>query len=146
MVLRSTIIDVFKSYLVDNTSAFSTSPGYINDVNDFPSIAILIPRETRFHIGGFVEPGGLTNQKTITQFSITVRGYVLGPDGEDSMDSSEKLANEIDTAVASFDGSSLAKSMGVYSARVNSLSTDEGLLTPYGITDLEVLFETFTCS
>jgi len=51
MAFKNSFLKNFKNYLVENTSAVSYSTGYINDVNDFPSIAIIQPSETKFHIG-----------------------------------------------------------------------------------------------
>jgi hypothetical protein len=94
-------------------------PGYIDDVNDFPAVAILRPSIQRSHIGA---------SATIDTFSFIIRGYVLTDN--DSINASEALARDIERIIQSLD------SPIVYSARVLSVETDEGLLSPYGMCDV----------
>jgi len=98
---------------------------YLNDVNDFPSICIGgTPLVDYTHYGA--------GQRLLTMQQL-IRGYVLTAE-EDSIDDSEELARLIEVAVDDF-----AKSVdGVYSARVTQISTDEGLLSPYGVCDVQI--------
>ena len=101
-------------------SAIATvGPGYIDQVNSFPAVAILRPSVKRQHIGDAVK---------INVFSLVIRGYVLTD--EDSINASEALARDIERIVQSLD------SPLIYSASVLSIETDEGLLSPYGVCDL----------
>ena len=54
---------------------------------------------------------------------------------EDSLHDSENLASDIETVVNSYaaDAANL-----IHEARVVALSTDEGLMTPYGVADVVV--------
>lgn len=101
-------------------SAIATvGPGFIDQVNDFPAVALLRPSVSRQHIG---------NRASIQRLSFIVRGYVLSD--EDSIADSENLARAIERTLQSLD------SPLIYSSRVLSVETDEGLLSPYGMCDV----------
>lgn len=101
-------------------SAIATvGPGFIDQVNSFPAVALLRPSVSRQHIG---------NRASIQRFSFIVRGYVLSD--EDSILDSETLARAIERTLQSLD------SPLIYSSRVLSVETDEGLLSPYGMCDV----------
>ena len=97
----------------------TVGPGYIDAVNDFPAVAILRPSVQRANIG---------NAVTVDSFSFIVRGYTLTD--EDSIGASEALARSIEQCIQSLD------SPLIYDARVLSVETDEGLLSPYGMCDI----------
>jgi hypothetical protein len=101
-------------------SAIATvGPGYIDAVNDFPAVALLRPSVERVHRGA---------ASVLNSFSFIVRGYVLAD--ENSINSSENLARAIEQTIQEL------SSPLFYSARVLSVETDEGLLSPYGMCDL----------
>ncbi len=97
----------------------TVGPGYIDQVSDFPAVALLRPSVERAYIGKRV---------TIDRFSFVVRGYVLTD--EESIGASEALARSIEQCIQSLDSSL------IYSARVLTVETDEGLLSPYGMCDI----------
>lgn len=104
----------------DSLSAIATvGPGFIDQVNSFPAVALLRPSINRTHIGA---------RATVERFSFIVRGYVLTD--EDSIADSEDLARAIERSIQSLD------SPLIYEARVLSIETDEGLLSPYGMCDI----------
>lgn len=104
----------------DALSAVATvGPGFIDQVNDFPAVALLRPSVSRAYIGKRV---------TVDRFSFIVRGYVLSD--EDSIYASEDLARAIERTIQSLN------SPLIYEARVLSVETDEGLLSPYGMCDV----------
>lgn len=104
----------------DALSAVATvGPGFIDQVNDFPAVALLRPSVSRAYIGKRV---------TVDRFSFIVRGYVLSD--EDSIVDSENLARAIERTIQSLN------SPLIYEARVLSIETDEGLLSPYGMCDV----------
>jgi hypothetical protein len=104
----------------DALSAIATvGPGYIDQVNSFPAVALLRPSVERIHIGA---------RATVNRFTFIVRGYVQTD--EDSIDASEDLARAIERTLQSLD------SPLIYEARVLSVETDEGLLSPYGMCDI----------
>jgi hypothetical protein len=98
----------------------TVGPGYIDTISDFPAVALLRPSVERAYIG---------NAVTVDSFSFIVRGYVLAD--EDSIEDSEALARAIERTLQSLD------SPLIYSSRVLSVETDEGLLSPYGMCDIE---------
>ena len=128
--MRAQIISQLKEYLVANTSAWSATPGYIEDVNDFPSVSIFIPRETLYHLSA---SGASPNGTIIKSFTFQIRGYVFSD--EDSLEDSETLAYEIEQSLPAFSNYYTGTLLDI---RVTSLSTDEGLLSPYGVCDLEI--------
>lgn len=103
---------------------------YLNDINDFPSICLGgTPSVDYVHYG---------NGQRLQTMRQLLRGYVRTTE-EDSLIDSETLAANIESIVNGF-----AESVpGVYDARVTQLSTDEGLLSPYGICDvlIEIRYE-----
>lgn len=101
------------------SSIAAVGPGFIDQVNDFPAVAILRPSISRTYIG---------DRKTIDRFSFIIRGYV-STDG-DSINASEALARNIEYVVQTLSSTSF------YSARVLTVETDEGLLSPYGMCDV----------
>lgn len=104
----------------DALSAVATvGPGFIDQVNDFPAVALLRPSVSRAYIGKRV---------AVDRFSFIVRGYVQTD--EDSIEASEDLARAIERTIQSLN------SPLIYEARVLSIETDEGLLSPYGMCDV----------
>lgn len=97
----------------------TVGPGFIDQISDFPAVALLRPSVERAYIGKRV---------TVDSFSFIVRGYVLTD--EDSIGASEALARSIEQCIQSLD------SPLIYEARVLSVETDEGLLSPYGMCDI----------
>lgn len=93
--------------------------GYIDKVNTFPSVAVLRPSIARKHVG---------DASIINTYVFTVRGYVQTD--EDSINSSEQLARSIEHSIQNMNKDIF------YSIRVNSVDTDEGLLSPYGMCDV----------
>jgi len=125
------------NYLVDRLSTINTSNGFLTDVsavhrlykflddiNDFPTITLGGAGENNDEFGD----GQIL--KTMTQ---SIRGYVMTDD--DSLHDSENLASDIETVVNSYAANAANL---VHEARVVSLSTDEGLLTPYGLAELTI--------
>lgn len=119
--------------LISTTSGYETdvaqvhrSYKYLNDINDFPTICFGgTPRETWSHYGDGAQ------LQSITQH---LRGYVQSD--EDSLDDSEQLARDIERVVNQFEDE--AANLSVMRAQVVSLTTDEGLLSPSGMCDVEV--------
>jgi hypothetical protein len=104
--------------------------GFLLDANSFDAIAILQPKQTREHYGA--------NSKLLILEAL-VRGYTYND--EDSTDASEALARQIEAVVDSFAESN--RSLGIHSARVLAITTDSGLLSPYGNCDIniEIIYE-----
>jgi hypothetical protein len=147
----------YTDHLVNSIAQCSASDGYIDDVNSFPAIAVLRPTL------GVVYRGAGEQIRTI---NLLVRGYVRSSE-ETSINDSEILARSIEAATSTFPrtatagiiveaGLILTEALDllvteqlfaiarenrldyVESSRVLTVATDEGLLTPYGVCDLEV--------
>jgi len=105
-------------------SAVHRSYKFLDDINDFPTITLGGAGENNDEFGD----GQIL--KTMTQ---SIRGYVMTD--EDSLRDSENLASDIETVVSSYaaDAANL-----IHEAQVVSLSTDEGLLSPYGVCDVGI--------
>ncbi len=114
--MLSTKIQLIETALA---SIATVGPGFIDQVNDFPAVALLRPSVERANIGDRV---------TIDSFTFIVRGYTLTD--EDSIGASEALARSIEQCIQSLN------SPLIYEARVLSVETDEGLLSPYGMCDI----------
>lgn len=103
---------------------------YLEDINDFPTICLGgTPSVDYTHYG---------NGQRLQTMRQLLRGYVYTTE-EDSLGDSEALARNIEVIINSFTNTV----SGVYDARVTQLSTDEGLLSPYGICDvlIEIRYE-----
>ena len=100
---------------------------YLDQINDFPSLFVYpITPETRRRIG---------QRETYCSFILEVRGYVHG---EDSIYLSSDLAQDIQYIIESIKYRCTAD-LGLVECRTETLSTDEGLLEPYGVVEVRVL-------
>lgn len=147
----------YATHLVSSIDQCSESAGFINDVSSFPAIAILSPEQTLLYRGA---------GERIYTITCVVRGYVRSTE-ETSIADSELLARQIEEATALFprgfasaiiiqSGLVLTEALDmlvteqiiaiarenkldyVEAARVLTVSTDEGLMSPYGICDVGV--------
>jgi hypothetical protein len=98
----------------------SVGSGYIDLVNSFPAVALLRPTVARQHQG---------KQTILHIFTCVIRGYVLTD--EDSINDSEDLARAIEQTLQSI------SSPLIDDVRVLTVETDEGLLSPYGMCDVQ---------
>lgn len=99
---------------------------FLHEVNDFPSVYLQPGEEDRLEIGAGVRFGTLL---------IALRAYLYS---EDALNACEDLADDIEFVVNSISRLSL-DSLEITDARVTSLETDEGLFSPYGILNMEIL-------
>lgn len=128
---RSDIIDAFTSQLqqinsVESRNVYS-SYRWIDELNDYPAITYVPRREARVHRG---------DGRKLAAIIIELRGYVYDGDGSEAIAAAENLASEIEDKVDTFAAS--ARQHAVESAVVVSVRTDEGLMHPYGVCDLEI--------
>ena len=102
---------------------------FLNEVNDFPFVCMLVEPETRFHYGA---------GRKLATLAISLRGYVFdGDSGGEVLDLAEDLGIDIETAaIEPF--AEAHRDLGVEFAAVESFRTDEGLMSPYGIADLTI--------
>ena len=98
---------------------------YLDDINDFPTIALLPRVEQRLTIGA---------GRKLARLDISIRGYVQSEDT--SLELAEALGANVESATTEF--ASEQQANGVADARVVSFRTDEGLFDPYGVADQDV--------
>lgn len=101
---------------------------YLDNINDFPSVyCYSISPETRRRIG---------NAETYCSFLLEIRGYVYG---ENPILLSADLAQDIQYIIDSMRYRDSTKTLNLVECRTESLSTDEGLLEPYGVAEVRAL-------
>jgi len=131
MARRTDIIEGLVGHLGTNTDVHANNVyrtyKYMHDLNDFPAITFIPNREDRDHFGDGQVHGIL---------AVQLRCYVYDGDTADIADECERLADQIEAAVDTF--SATNRALEVEEARVVSLRTDDGLMTPYGVADLQI--------
>jgi hypothetical protein len=98
---------------------------FLDEVNDFPSIFFQVGEEVRVYN---------TSGNTTGLIPLTLRLYVNDEESSGSLDS---LIQDIEHIIYNLD-------TGVYSIRdiiISSVDTDEGLVKPYGIAEIEILID-----
>ena len=131
MARRTDIIEALVGHLGTNTDVHANNVyrtyKYMHDLNDFPAITFIPNREDRDHFGAGQVHGIL---------AIQLRCYVYDGDTADIADECERLADQIEDAIDTFAPANRA--LEVEEARVVTLRTDDGLMTPYGVADLQI--------
>jgi hypothetical protein len=113
---------------------------FLNDVNSFPSVVILRPMMSAKNDTNLssrratVTRTALGAQATLNELTLTIRGYTY-TSMETSLDETEALARQIEEIIQNL------RSPLIYSAKVLTLHTDEGLFAPYGICDVQCSLE-----
>jgi hypothetical protein len=114
---------------------------FLEDVNSFPSVVILRPMMSSSSIITNLNSRRATTIRTdigagatLNELIITIRGYICTTI-ETSVDDCEQLARQIEETIQTL------RSPLIYSARVLTLHTDEGLYAPYGICDVQCSIE-----
>ena len=131
--------------LVENSLAriATVGPQFLDDVNTFPSVAILRPSisgkidEQHQNVSSrraTVVRNAIGGRSTLDSFTFTIRGYV-STNMETCIDDTEQLARDIELVIQQL------KSPLIYSAKVIALHTDEGLYSPYGVCDIQCMVE-----
>ena len=118
-------------YNIDLNNNVTNKLEFWDEVFDFPSVSVVAGNEFREYLPGEFKWGHL---------GVTIRGYVQQ---EDPIQELEKLLVDIERVVD--DNNELTYDIGkvTQEIRITSISTDEGLLAPYGVGEitLEVLYE-----
>lgn len=106
---------------------------FLNEVNDFPFVTMMVQPETRFHYGA---------GRKLATLALSLRGYVFDGDSGENIELAENLGIDLETLVINTFAASHCipgvSDLQVEAAQVSSFRTDEGLMSPYGIADLEV--------
>ena len=127
---RRQIIDGFSTEIgqppdVDASNIFKNYK-FLDEINDFPSVCFVAGSENREELGA---------NRRLGTIEVALRGYVFD---ENNVDIAEILAQNVESKVDSFSANVAARANGVADARVTAFRTDEGLLQPYGVADLEI--------
>lgn len=97
---------------------------FIDEVNDFPSLYITAGTEIRnFQSFGLTE----------AVLDLTIRTYVYSTDN--SRDMLDDLVEDIEHVIYSLD---VQPSLGIIDIIIDNISTDEGLLAPYGLAEIDL--------
>jgi len=132
-VRRTQIIEALVSDI--HTNVTRILPGnvarqmvFLNEVNDFPFITMLVEPETRFHYGA---------GRKLATLVISLRGYVHDGDSGENIDLAEDLGMDIESLVLQ-PFAEAHRDFKVEFAGTQSFRTDEGLMSPYGIMDQSI--------
>ena len=98
----------------------------LDEINDFPYITFTPSSESRQHYGANLRWGTTL---------IQLRGYTYDT-STDAMTAAETLSNNIEQIVDAFRAAH--PTLNVVQMRVLSITTDEGVMEPYGIADLSI--------
>lgn len=97
---------------------------FIDEVNDFPSLYLTAGTEIRDFQSSNLTEGTL---------DITIRTYVYGNDN--SYEQLDNLLEDIEHVVYSI---SNRPDLGILDIKIENIQTDEGLLSPYGLAEVEL--------
>jgi hypothetical protein len=98
---------------------------WLDQINDFPTICYSVQSSTLDHIGA--------NDRYYA-LDITLRVYVRGEDSQALID---QMLLDVERTTENFRDVS-SPSLEVVDARVNSVSSDEGLMSPNGVGDMSI--------
>ena len=116
---------------------------FLDDVNSFPSVVVLRPLisgksgEQHQNVSSrraTTVRNAIGNRVTLDALTLTIRGYTCTT-VETALDETEALARQIETVIQTL------SSPLIYSAKVLTLHTDEGLYAPYGVCDVQCVIE-----
>ena len=137
MSARSSIAKVLATRLalIDGIGTFGSSLHqnniltklvYWDEVSDFPTVCIIPGSETReYHPGGF--KWGYLN--------IALKVYVQG---EDSLELLELLLEDIEEVISSLEVLEYSTGKHTTEILITGITTDEGLLAPYGVGEMNL--------
>ena len=100
---------------------------FLDEVNDFPSLYIAAGTEIRDF-----------NSQNLTNATLdaTIRAYVFSED--ESQDKMDDLIQDIEHVIYRIGDNS---DKGIQEISISNISADEGLFTPYGLSEIEVLID-----
>jgi len=97
---------------------------FLDEVNDFPALYVSAGTEIRdFN----------SKSLTVATLDVTIRAYVYGED--DSQSLIDNVTNDIEHVIYSIGDNS---DKGILDITIDSITSDEGLATPYGLAEVEL--------
>lgn len=140
MSRRKSIVKAFAEKLksIDGTGTYNTNLfnnafdrlKYWDDVSDFPAIFVVAGGETREYLPGGFKWGFL---------NVSFKVYTKG---EDSQNLLELLLEDVEDALDSLHDNLIydtTNNYGTSEISITSIVTDEGLLSPYGVGEVNLL-------
>ena len=120
----------FDSSYTYNTNLFNNvfrKIKFIDEVNDFPALYLSAGTENRdFN----------TKSLTVATLDVTIRAYVFGED--DAQTKVDDLIQDIEHVIYRIGDNS---DKGIQEISISNISADEGLFTPYGLSEIEVTID-----
>ncbi len=117
----------FDSSYTFNTNLFNNvfrKLKFLDEVNDFPSLYIAAGTEFRdFN----------SKSLTVATLDVTIRAYVYGEDNSQSL--ADDVVQDIEHVIYSIGDNS---DKGILDITIESISTDEGLVNPYGLAEAQL--------
>jgi|TARA_X000000950_G_C13863804_1_gene639851 hypothetical protein len=101
---------------------------FIDEINDFPSIYVVAGSETRNY---------QTTGTTQSQLVISLRGYVYDEEYELINENYGNITSDLEHVIYNLPRTH--SDYQILDVIIQSINTDEGLLTPYGIVELQIL-------
>ena len=103
---------------------------FLNEVNDFPFVTFIPREEVRTHRG---------DGRKLASLQLSLRAYIHnGNPGGESIRDAENMGIQIEQDIIDEFAAS-HRDLEVEEARVLAFRTDEGLMSPYGIADLDIV-------
>lgn len=125
--VRTSLPDIPYTYKSNvNNNVFSKFK-FLQEINDFPTITLLVGTESRTHIGADVRYGNL---------NVLIQGYTRS---EDVLNSADDLLEDIEHTINSLGFLFDFCPVDLVESRITSLATDEGLFEPFGIVQVNAL-------
>ena len=123
---RTQIVDAFRSHLeaLNSIEQVFKRYKYMDEINDFPSITFVPRLETRDQRGA--------GQKLAT-LQLDLRLYEYDRDIAELDLRLREVEDQVDTFAAA------QRALGVEIAQVVTVGTDEGLMRPYQVGDMQIL-------
>jgi len=100
-----------------------------DELNDFPFVSVVAGSERREYLPGNFKWGFL---------NITIRMYVYD---EDPVSELEKLLVDVETVLDSNRQMNFATGMDTTEILISQISSDEGLLSPYGVGEMNIVVQ-----
>ena len=116
--------DVNYTYSIDVAENVFRRLKFLDEINDFPTICINAGSEARiYHSTGLI----------IGELTLNLRAYLRA---ENPITAAENLADDIEHVIYHLGNKS---DMGILNIIMQSVSTDEGLVAPFGILEIDIL-------
>ena len=116
--------DASYTYNLDISNNCFRRMKFLDEINDFPTICVNAGTESRIY-----DTAGLITG----ELNITIRAYIRA---ENPITTAESLADDIEHVVYNLGDRS---SIGILDMIIEGVSTDEGLVAPFGILEIDIL-------